>query len=205
MTALPGAEKQIDGYLERLRVALRSMPSPDVDDILRELRSHLAEVAKTDGRWDASAAAAAITRLGDPMVLAEQYQLDQLAARAQSQRSPVLLVRLVARWAARSVAGLWALLIAALGYSVSVIALGCAVLKPFYPERIGLWVVATAEGDPTFQLGRVIAPMPGARELLGWFILPLGLIVAVVSFALTTRYLLRCAARIRHKKRPAAA
>lgn len=198
MTAPTAAEKQVDAYLERLRSALRSMPSPDVDDILRELRSHLTEVASTDGRWDASAAAAAITRLGEPVRLAEQYQLQQLAARAQSQRSPVLLVRLVARWAARSIAGVWALLLAALGYSVTVVTLACALLKPFYPERIGLWVVTTADGDLTFQLGRVIEPMPDARELLGWFILPLGLIVAIVSFALTTRYLLRCAERLLH-------
>jgi hypothetical protein len=197
MNAPTRAEQQVEAYLGCLRSALRAMPSSEADDIVTELRSHLADLAETDGAWNATEVAAALARLGDPVRLAEQYQLDRLATRAQSLRSPALLLSLVARWAARSLAGLWALTIASLGYLTALFALGCAILKPFYPHRIGLWAIPTSDGT-TFQLGRVLAPLPGARELLGWSIVPIAVLVSVVCFALTTRYLLRCAADIRH-------
>ena len=184
------AQREIDRYLERLRSSLRSLPPGEVDDIVREIQSHLIDSAEHAGRADPQRLAGAMARLGDPAALASAYLMDNLALRAQATRSPILLLRLASLWATRSLEGVVALIVAFLGYGAALIALGCALFKPFTPERIGLWVRQVAPDDVSYQLGRVSAPPTDARELLGWYIIPLGLIVGAAALALTTRYLL---------------
>jgi hypothetical protein len=104
-------------------------------------------------------------------------------------------------WATRSVEGIWALVVAFLGYGTALIALGCALLKPFTPERIGLWVREDATGDLSYQLGRVAMPPTDARELLGWYIVPLGLVVGALALTVTTRYLLGRVKKLRQSPR----
>jgi hypothetical protein len=182
--------REIERYIERLRSSLRSLPPGEVDDIVREIQSHLIDSAEHAGRADPQRLADAMARLGDPAALASAYLMDNLALRAQATRSPILLLRLASLWATRSLEGVVALIVAFLGYGAALIALGCALFKPFTPERIGLWVRQAAPDDVSYQLGRVSAPPTDAREVLGWYIIPLGLIVGAAALALTTRYLL---------------
>ena len=142
----------------------------------------------------------ALARLGDPAVLGSAYRMDDLALRAQSSRSPLLLLRLAMHWATRSIEGIGALVVATLGYGTAVIALGCALLKPFMPARVGLWVQRVPPDDWSFQLGRVAAPPTDAREVLGWYIVPLGLLVGALALTATSRYLL---AKVRKLRRAA--
>jgi hypothetical protein len=182
--------REIDTYLKRLRSALRALPGEQADDIVREIRSHLVESVTRDGGADSELVTEAIARLGDPATLANAYVMDQLALRAEETRSPILLLRLVGAWATRSCAGVVALLLAVLGYSIALVGLGCALLKPFTPERIGLWIERVPPDDWSIQLGRVSGPPANAHEVLGWYIIPLGLIVGAGAFTATTRYLL---------------
>jgi hypothetical protein len=172
-----------------LRAALRTLPREQAEDIVREIRSHLLESGQGADGLDAARVDEAITRLGDPAALASAYVMDHLALRAQTSRSPILLLRVVLHWARRSLEGIAALIVAFLGYGIALIGLACALFKPFTPDRIGLWVRELTPGDPTFQLGRVSAPPTDARELLGWYIVPLGLVVGALALVATTRYL----------------
>jgi hypothetical protein len=190
MNASYGARAEVDAYLKQLRTSLRSLPAEQADDIAREIRSHLVESAERSGQLDPQLLADAIARLGDPATLAGAYVMDSLALRAQATRSPFLLLRMVSLWATRSFEGALALAAAFLGYGAALIAFGCAVLEPFMPERIGLWVREVTPGDAEYQLGRVLVPPTDARELLGWYIIPLGLIAGAGFLTLTTRYLL---------------
>jgi hypothetical protein len=194
------AEREIDSYLRQLRSALGPLPAAQADDIIGEIRSHLVETAAGDRGSNAQRVADAIARLGDPATLANAYLMENLALRAQSTRSPFLLLRLVLLWAARSVEGLVALVVAFFGYATALIGLGCALFKPFTPERIGLWVRQVAADDFSYQLGRVSAPPSDARELLGWYIIPLGLIVGGIAFAATTRFLLAMVRKYRRTR-----
>jgi len=101
MNAAARAEHEIDDYLKRLRPALSALPAAQADDIIKELRSHLIDTAVVDNQLDTQRVADAIARLGDPATLASAYLMDNLALRAQTTRSPLLLLRLVALWAAR--------------------------------------------------------------------------------------------------------
>jgi hypothetical protein len=193
---MPATEREIESYLRRLKASLHGLPAEQVEDIVREIRSHLLESSGNDGERLSQA----LARLGDPAVLGSAYRMDDLALRAESSRSPLLLLRLAMHWATRSIAGIGALVVATLGYGTALIALGCALVKPFMPERVGLWVQRVPPDDWSFQLGRVAAPPTDAREVLGWYIVPLGLLVGAIALTATSRYLL---AKVRKVRRAA--
>ena len=186
MSGAPTTEREIESYLTRLRASLRGLPAEQVEDIAREIHSHLIESAGTDRERLTEA----LARLGDPATLGSAYRMDDRALRAQSSRSPILLLRLVMRWATRSLEGLGALVVAFLGYGTALIALGCALVKPFMPDRVGLWVQKVPPDDWSFQLGRVATAPIDAREVLGWYIVPLGILVGAIALTATSRYLL---------------
>ena len=195
---MPAAEREIESYLRQLKESLRGLPVEQVDDIVREIRSHLLESAGSDRERLTEA----LARLGDPAVLGSAYRMDDLALRAQSSRSPLLLLRLVMHWATRSLEGLGALVVAFLGYGTALIALGCALVKPFMPDRVGLWVQRVPPDDWSFQLGRVTVPPADAREVLGWYIVPLGLLVGAIALTATSRYLLAKVRKFRRAGSP---
>src|SRR5580765_2717458 len=109
---------RIDGFLARLRAALRGMPEREIDDILREIRSHIAEVSEAEG----SDVDAAIRSLGDPVDLATTYRADRLLVQAECSGSPLVILQAL-RHTSRTRAGRFtATLLYVFGYA-TVIAL----------------------------------------------------------------------------------
>ena len=81
MTNTTGSESRIDGYLSRVRAALRGLPEGEIDDILRELRSHVNDLAEGQG------VDAALRSLGDPVDLAKTYRAENEIAQAECSGS----------------------------------------------------------------------------------------------------------------------
>src|SRR5262245_42589483 len=100
MSAASGTEPRIDSYLARVRVALQGLPEREIDDILRELRSHVDELAGTAG----PGVEAALQSLGDPLDLAQRYRSQNQMVRAQCSGSP-LIILLGLRHASRGTLG----------------------------------------------------------------------------------------------------
>ncbi len=122
-------------------------------------------------------------------------------ARAEVSRSPVRIIESLFRWASLSVAGFFVLLGAITGYGIGVAFLLAAALKPFHPQTAGLWMVP---GGPdnlelSLRLGFRAVPM-GSRDLLGWWIVPVGLVVGCGLVMLTTRCALWCARQYRESR-----
>lgn len=195
------AQRRIDAYLNTLRARLRGMNAEDVCDIAEELRSHITD--KVTSRGDATAAGvdAVLTALGSPEELAGQYLTDDLLARAEVSRSPFRILESLFRWATLSVAGFLVLLGSLAGYGLGVALLLCALLKPFHPQTAGLWLFPDGADDiaVSLRLGFGGVP-PGARDLLGWWIVPLGLIAGCGLVTLTTRAALWCTGRYRQSR-----
>jgi hypothetical protein len=179
--------RMMEAYLERLRGALGGVNESEVREIVEELRSHILEKA-TDGDVDAVLAA-----LGSPEQLAGRYLTDSLLARAEVSRSPVLLLRNLFRWASLSLAGSFVLLGSVVGYFTGGVFLLVALCKPFHPKNAGLWTYRDSAGDLgfSFRLGYGNAPGVGA-DLLGWWIVPVGLLVGCGLVMLTTHSALWC-------------
>lgn len=156
----------IDAYLRELRRRLGD--APDADEIVAEIRSHINDAG--------SDVAATLARLGSPSYLAALYAVDRGS-------SPLVVLRGLARWAMVSVMGFLALVVAIIGYLFAVSFLLAALIKPFAPHRTGVWQLP--DGDLSLRLGLLEPPTPHAVELLGWWIVPLGLAAGALIFVIT--------------------
>jgi hypothetical protein len=190
-------QQKIDVYLNRIRERLRGLRAGERREILEELRSHLLEKAAVGGMTEA-AVDTALESLGSPEELAREYVTDELLARAEVSRSPLRILDSLFRWASLSIAGFFVLLGAITGYFLGMVFLLVAALKPFHPETAGLWLFRGRTGDLSFSLrmGFGYAPVTG-REVLGWWIVPIGFGVGSLLVVLTTRYALWCVQQYR--------
>jgi uncharacterized membrane protein len=196
-------EQPIEAYLNQVRRKLRGLDADHTREILRELRSHILEKAAMGGEMTSATVAAALRALGDPDELASQYVTDELLARAETSWSPFRMLDSLFFWGSVSVVGFVVLLGSLIGYFLGVVFVLVAALKPFHPATAGLWVSRDAMGDMVFSLhlGFGIAPGVG-REVLGWWIVPIGLIVGCELVILTTRLAQWCARLYRRARLP---
>ncbi|HEV3308708.1 MAG TPA: DUF1700 domain-containing protein [Candidatus Sulfotelmatobacter sp.] len=192
MTIAGDAQQKVDAYLGRLRQLLRGMNSEDVHEIVEELRSHINEKAAISGQTTAAEVDAALSALGSPEELAIQYTTDALLARAEVSRSPARILQSLFRWASLSLAGFFVLLASIVGYFLGGSLMWCAVLKIVHPQTAGLWVFPHGDDNEfSLRLGFSSPPVSG-RDVLGWWIVPVGLIVGCGLVMLTTRFALWC-------------
>jgi hypothetical protein len=182
-------------YLERLRSGLRGVDDGAVREIVEELRGHIREKAADE---DVDAVLAA---LGSPDELAGRYLTDSLLARAAGSRSPVRLLGSLFRWASLSLAGFFVLLGSVAGYFTGGVCILVALCKPFHPKNAGLWTYRDAAGDLgiSVRLGYGNAPGVGV-DVLGWWIVPVGLVAGCGLVLLTTHCALWCVSTYRKSR-----
>lgn len=187
------AEQKIDSYLKQVRARLRGLPDAHVREITAELRAHILERAAPTGELTIETVGRTLEALGSPNELAREYTADEVLARVEVSRSPLRLIDSLFAWASMSVAGFLVLLGAIVGYFLGIVFLLVALLKPFHPATAGLWAMRNSADDLelSVRLGFGVAPSNG-HELLGWWIVPLGLVIGCGLVILTTRFALWC-------------
>jgi hypothetical protein len=189
--ATGGPQQRIEAYLNSLRRCLRGVAENEVREIVEELRSHIVEKAAAggvSGELTVEGVEATIAALGSPEELAAQYLTDNLLARVEVSRSPVKILRNLFRWASLSIAGFWVLLGAVIGYFFGIVFVLVAVAKLFHPHTAGLWILPSDSGGTnwSFRLGFGSVPA-GARDALGWWIVPMGWFGGGALVMLTTQ------------------
>ena len=201
MNTAADTQQKIEAYLDRLRKGLRGIREDDANEIVEELRSHFtdkiagpqATAADVDGVFEA---------LGSPEQLAAEYMTDDMLARVQSTRSPWRILKTLFRWATLSLAGFFLFIVCFVGYALSAVLMWCAVLKPVFPATDGLWVSNGADGlELSLHLG-FGTPSPGSHEVLGWWLVPIGLVGGYALLMLTMRFVLWCVRRYRESRKP---
>jgi len=192
------AQQRIDAYLNKLRGRLRGINAEDVREIVEEVRAHITDKASASREITPAAVDRALAALGTPDELASQYLTDALLSRAEITRSPVRILDGLFRWASLSLHGFFVLMCSIVGYFFGLMFILCALLKPFHPQTAGLWVIPDGPNDFTIslRLGFLGAPA-GAREVLGSWIVPIGLLVGCGLVMLTTFFALWCARQYR--------
>jgi hypothetical protein len=68
-----------------------------------------------------------------------------------------------------------------------------ALLKPFAPDRVGLWIQDAPDG-PDISLG--ITRSPAGPEILGWWSIPIGLLLGAGLLFVTWRFSLTAVRRL---------
>ncbi|HYM75173.1 MAG TPA: hypothetical protein VE377_04275 [Candidatus Dormibacteraeota bacterium] len=173
MTSQQLTDTRIEMYLNRLQSALAGVSSGDREDILREIRAHILDSAGNSP--DREGAVDRVLRLlGTPEELAGRYSTECQLTRASRSFSPWLLLRTCWGWAKLGMKGTLAFLLALFGYTL---ALGFTIsifLKPFMPDKIGMWI-----GPEGLDIGVPSHPEQ-MHELLGHYFVP---VIAAAAFA----------------------
>ena len=186
MTDADAVLSTIDGCLAEVRRGLRGLSAGETADILEELRSHIVDRARETGELTPASVAAAVAGLGDLRELAGAYAAGRIAAPVEERRSPWWMLGAAFRLARLSVWGFFVFIVSLLGYGIGASLVLTAVIKPFAPDHAGLWMSGHGE---TFSLDLGIHgdAMTG-QELLGWWIIPIGIVVGGAFLWLTWRF-----------------
>lgn len=201
MKAAVEAHDRVEGYLNEVRKGLRGLREEQLTEIIAELRSHILERAAGGGDLTAEGVNAALRALGSPAELAREYATDEVLARAEISRTPLRLLDSLFGWATMSLAGFAVLIVTVIGYFFGFVFVTVAVLKPFHPATAGLWSLSDRPGDTELSLRMGFGTIPvSGHEVLGWWIVPLGLVVGCGLGIVTTRFALWCVRMYRRSR-----
>jgi len=177
----------LDCYLDQVRRYLKPLPKSEIDEIIAELRSHVLD--KLGGQQTPNQVEAAIAALGSPREVARFNLTERVNAEVEEDRSPLTVLRGIVRLAGLSLYGAFAGLVSFAGYGIAASFLITAAVKPFARSNAGLW--RTREDGDSYSLA--LGVMSHARahqghELLGWWIIPIGVAVGLILGWLTWRF-----------------
>ncbi|MGC9972408.1 MAG: hypothetical protein ABSE56_17640 [Bryobacteraceae bacterium] len=185
MTASNDSTQLMEYYLGRLRRSMEGFPAAEREEIVAEIRSHITERSLVDGVVDPRRVRETLEALGRPEEIASQYRTDALLTRAAGSHSPWVLLRATLRWAMLGAKGFGIFMIAVTGYTMAAAFFVCAILKPFFPDNIGLWV-----GPSTgFSMGFRTAHDGPASELLGHWLPLVAMVLGLLAIMGTTHAL----------------
>ena len=175
-------QRKIDSYLAELRKCLGTLPPEEVHDILQEIRGHILERAEASGELTEERLVGILKSLGRPEEIAPLYHVDSVVAKARASSSPRVVMRAIQRWSHFSVLGVVLFVIGVLAYTLSFSLMVWGVAKIVAPHEVGAWL------SPTWlHIGT--NSNPAAREVLGWWLVPVGLVGGALAVVATTRVL----------------
>ena len=179
-------EGRIRGYLFVLGRALRaSLPRDVAVDALKELESHIRErVGQVDAIPDERAAVERVlAELGPPLRVAQAYSAEVAFDEAVTTGRARAVAWALWHLATTTVRGFFAALGLFVGYAVGASFMVLAVLKPIFPQNVGLFVV---DGIPR-SFGAQF-PIPAGAEVRGGYeIVPIALAVGLAVLVVTHR------------------
>jgi hypothetical protein len=185
--------EQLEQYLQAVAGYLTSQSDEDRLEIIRELRSHVLD--SVNGDFSQDALTSALAKLGLPRKVARINLRIRVASAEGNNPTPWHTAKTVARLAFFGGEGLAVLVLSSVGYAFAGCWLLTALAKPFAPDRVGLWLIPDAHGDLSLSLGRHGAGVLG-HDILGWWIIPLGLVIAGACGVVMYRYDRRFVRRI---------
>jgi len=149
-------------YLQLISRGLKHMNAEQRNDVLAEIRSHLADRTEQFRRQGSlKPEQDAVLALGDAKTLARQFSLEALEQKASRSFRPWVLLSAALRMAMIGARGLAVFLIAIFGYGLAFGALVAPLIKLFIPQT-GTWI-----GPHEFVLAGVPEHPESARELAG--------------------------------------
>ncbi len=179
-------------YLDRVDALCGSLDLRQRTDIQMELKAHLLEsyILLKDGD-EATRISAAINKLGQPEEFIPLWVEERLLDGAQVGSSARNLVRLFKINVFKSIRQFVVSMLMGFGYLLSFFLFITAIMKLFFPEHIGLYVSNT--GIPI--IGYVDSDE--FTELLGYWLTPIGLVLAIALQWFLNRLLSRRGAQVK--------
>jgi len=186
-------ESRLNGYLFVLQRTLGTSLSKDVvRDAVREIESHLRErvsVAKPEPDERASLEQI-LMELGPPLRVAQAYATERTLDEAVTTGRLLPIARAIGHLATTTVVGFVASILIVVGYAAAVGGLIIAVGKIVFPDYTGFWYrdgYSGALGTWPSNLSINFWPRPGEQPAGGYWVVVIGVLMAVLFFAVTNR------------------
>lgn len=178
----PSVRQRWDAYFAEVDRLLRHT-GVDAAELRADLARHVLDsmAAAPDGS-ERERLEVALSRLGRPLDYLRPVIADGLIDRGTRSYAPVPIARglshAVLAGSRRTAIGL----AFGIGYLLLAIFAAAAVLKPIWGDHVGLF----RDPDGAIRAG-IVATTPGARELLGWWAIPIALTLAVLLYVALTK------------------
>jgi len=179
-------------YMRKVEGLCGSLDNRQTADILAELKAHLLEsYIQLDGGDEATRISAAIAKLGQPEDFVPLWVEERLLEGAQPGASTRNLYFLLRSNAVKGVQQFAFSMMIGFGYLLSFYFFIGAAMKIFYPQNVGLYL--SPNGIPF--LGYVDADE--FTELMGYWLIPVGLATAILLQFFLNKLLRRWVGRFR--------
>jgi hypothetical protein len=171
----------IHHYIKSLSKYLARLEKTDAEEVIREIESHIYDAIELqEQKSDAVDAAAILAGFGEPRELATQYAEHILAgAPPPNGFKAIQIVK-------KGVTSSLYYSMAVFGFSLAAAVIFLVMAKLFAPDSVGVW--SAANGD-SFTIAWLNHPFPAEHELLGYWLIPAGIVVSVFIAELTRRVL----------------
>jgi len=181
-------ESRIRGYLYVLERALRTfLPREVTADAVREVASHIRErVAAIDEVAmpnEREALERVLAELGAPLQVARAYADELTVEEAVATGRIVAVARGILRVATTGILAFFVCIFLFIGYTVGIAFALIALLKPVFPDHVGLWV---RNGIP-LSFGAQFPAPENAMLLGGYWVMPFAVLVSVGVLLVTHR------------------
>ena len=154
------SNSMIELYFSELEAKIGDSPKAARQEFLQELRAHVLDRLQQTAAPTEDQCRVVLAALGTPEEIARHYRVEAALSRARRSNSPLLLLRSTLRWALTGAQGFAVFMVALTGYLTALGFYGLAILKPFFPQNVGLFV-------GPFGFDFAYMPHPHGRELLG--------------------------------------
>ena len=178
----------IESYFAALTTQLSDLPPAKREEVVRELRAHVFDRLEQITVPTDDDCRTVLKAMGTPEEIARQYRVELLLNKSAWRISPWSMLRTLFRWTLTGIQGYIVFVLAVLGYTLAASFYVTALLKPFFPHNVGVFV---SEG--CLNLAHFPEPPPGA-EILGIYYVPVAVFVGFL-FTLGTTLAIRFVAR----------
>jgi len=181
----PNSQKIWINYFDRVAKIIRVLDSESKKETELELQDHIFQSFKDEnGEDEVSNLLTAIERLGEPEDFLKHIVSEKLIRKGVKTLSPKSLLSGLFYRLSGGLNFVISGLIFGLGYLLVFIFGLMSFIKFFIPEQVGLFIWP----DDSWALG-IINNFEGANEILGYWIVPLSLLVAFSIYYLITQLL----------------
>ena len=185
----------IEDYFSQLDSRMADLPPADRQEFLRELRAHVLDRLEQVTTPSESDCRTVLKALGTPEEIARHYRMERILNRSAWRISPFSVLRTISRWTVTGIQGWVVFTVALLGYTLSAAFYVTAVLKPFFPNNVVLFV-----GRDGVNIA--FLPHPTGHDVLGSYFIPVAVVAGYLLMGGTTfliRSLIRRFGKLKQK------
>jgi uncharacterized membrane protein len=186
----------IESYFAALTTQLSDLPQTKREEVVRELRAHLVDRLEQITVPTDDDCRAVLKAMGTPVEIARQYRVELLLKKSAWRISPWSMLRTLFRWTLTGIQGYIVFVLALLGYTLGASFYITALLKPFFPHNVGMFL-----SEQGLIIARFPEPPPGA-EILGVYYIPVAVLVGFLftfGTTLAIRLVVRHFGKLKHK------